>query len=181
MNIKKHHIQRTVKDTLLTYEEYATLLTQIEATLNSRPLEPLSDDPDDLSVLTPSHFLIGKSISTLPEPTVEHTTQLPRVRWRLIRQHLQRFWTRWSTQYLQRMQSISKWHHLSHTIKTGSQVLLTDERLPPCKWPLAGVLTLHPGRDGLTRVFMVKTATTQLTRPVTKLALLPVTSSSTSC
>nr|XP_034194882.1 uncharacterized protein LOC117611094 [Osmia lignaria] len=182
----KYHLRRTVSDTLLTFEEYYTLLNQIEATLNSRPLEPLTDDPDDLSVLTPAHFLIGRAISTLPEPSVEQANISPRARWHLIQQKLQQFWKRWSTQHLQWMQSISKWHHPSNNIHVGSLVLLTDERFPPCKWPLARVVAVHPGPDGLTRVVTIKTATSTLTRPIAKLALLPVADqdsspSSTSC
>ncbi|XP_046145552.1 uncharacterized protein LOC114881846 [Osmia bicornis bicornis] len=133
----KYHLRRTVSDTLLTYEEYTTPLNQIEATLNSRPLEPLTDDPDDLSVLTPAHFLNGRPISTLPEPSVEQAQLSPRARWYLIQQKLQQFWKRWSSQHLQRMQSISKWHHPSNNINVGCLVLLTDERFPPCKCPLA--------------------------------------------
>lgn len=37
----------------------STLLTQIEACINSQPLQALFDDPDDLSMLTPGHFLTG--------------------------------------------------------------------------------------------------------------------------
>lgn len=170
----KYHLRRTVHETALTYEEFSTLLTQIEAMLNSRPLEPLSDDPEDLSTLTPAHFLIGKPLTTLPEPSVEHSSLSPSARWQLIQKKMQQFWSQWSTHYLQRQQAISKWHHPSNDIKVGSLVFITDERLPPSKWPLARVLTLHPGKDGLTRVVTVKTATTTLTRPIAKLAVLPV-------
>ncbi|UYV64065.1 hypothetical protein LAZ67_2006437 [Cordylochernes scorpioides] len=47
--------------------ELTTFLTQIEATLNKRPLTPLSEDPNDLEALTPAHFLSGPSTSNLPE------------------------------------------------------------------------------------------------------------------
>ncbi|XP_029054393.2 uncharacterized protein LOC114881715 [Osmia bicornis bicornis] len=49
----KFHLKRTIGDALLTFEESITLLAQIEAILNSRPVEPLSDDPDDISALSP--------------------------------------------------------------------------------------------------------------------------------
>ncbi|KAH0818803.1 hypothetical protein GEV33_003988 [Tenebrio molitor] len=51
-----------------------TLLTMIEACLNSRPLAPLSNDPSDLEPLTPGHFLIGGPLHTAAEPDV---TELP--------------------------------------------------------------------------------------------------------
>ncbi|CAD6208875.1 GSCOCG00010698001-RA-CDS, partial [Cotesia congregata] len=53
----KFHLRRTIGDSLLTLEQYSTLLAQIEAILNSRPLTLLNGDPADLAVLTPGHFL----------------------------------------------------------------------------------------------------------------------------
>ncbi|GFS80518.1 integrase catalytic domain-containing protein [Trichonephila clavipes] len=57
----KYHLKRVVGETKLTYarEEFETFLTQTEACLNSRPLMPISNDPNDLSALTPGHFIIG--------------------------------------------------------------------------------------------------------------------------
>ena len=46
---------------------------------------------------------------------------------------------------------------------------------PAQDWPLARVVELHPGKDGLTRVVTLTTAITTLTRPVTKLAILLLT------
>ena len=40
----------------------STLLTQVEARLNSRPLVPLPNDNDGIEASTPGHFLIGKTL-----------------------------------------------------------------------------------------------------------------------
>ncbi|XP_011883306.1 PREDICTED: uncharacterized protein LOC105570566 [Vollenhovia emeryi] len=172
----KFHLRRTIGETPLTFEEFSTLLTQIEAVLNSRPLEPLSDDPDDLSALTPGHFLVGSALNAIPEPSLIDISTSRLSRWQLIQQRVQQFWSQWSSHYLQRQQAISKWHHPTNDITVGSLVLLTDERMPPSKWPLARVLELHPGKDGLTRIVTIKTATTTLTRPIVKLAPLRIRS-----
>jgi hypothetical protein len=169
----KFHLRRVIGETSLTYEEFSTLLIQIEAILNSRPLCPISDDPADVAALTPGHFLIGAALTTVPEPTLSDIALTRLSRWQLLRQLQDRFWARWSTECLQRFHAIGKWHQPSHSIKVGSLVLLTDERYPPSKWPLARVTETHQGLDGLTRVVTVKTATSTLKRPVVKLCLLP--------
>ncbi|XP_029177497.1 uncharacterized protein LOC114945435, partial [Nylanderia fulva] len=64
----KYHLRRVLGDQILTYEELSTLLCQIEACLNSRPLYPLSNDPNDYTAITPGHFLIGESPVNVPEP-----------------------------------------------------------------------------------------------------------------
>lgn len=170
----KYHLKRILKDVILTYEELTTITVQIEAVLNSRPLCPLSDDATDYSALTPGHFLIGEPPTALPEPNLatEKTSRI--TRWQLLRQKMDHFWSRWSTECLQRYQAISKWHHSSNEIKKGTLlVLITDERFPPGKWPLARVTELHPGPDGLTRVVTVRTAASTYKRPITKLCVLP--------
>ncbi|XP_077280416.1 uncharacterized protein LOC143907471 [Temnothorax americanus] len=113
----KFHLRRTIGETLLTTEEFTTLLTQIEAILNSRPLEPLSDDPEDVSALTPGHFLIGGPITTIPEPSLIDLAISRLSRWQLIQQRVQHFWAQWSAHYLQRQQAISKWHHPNNSVK----------------------------------------------------------------
>ncbi|XP_018377309.1 PREDICTED: uncharacterized protein LOC108770303 [Trachymyrmex cornetzi] len=63
----KHHFKRVIGELLFTFEEFNTFTIEIEGILNSRPISALSSDPNDLSALTPAHFLIGKPLNSLPE------------------------------------------------------------------------------------------------------------------
>lgn len=172
----KFHLRRVIGETILTYEEMTTFLNKVEAVLNSRPLAPLSEDPSDLAALTPGHFLIGESLTSVPNPSFSEISEARLSKWQLIQKRIEHFWKRWYFECIHRYHSISKWHHPSSEIEIGSMVLLTDERLPPTNWPLARVLKLHPGKDGLTRVVTIKTTTSRLTRPIAKLCVLPVSS-----
>ena len=74
-------------------------MIEIEAILNSRPLTPLSPDPNDFTRLTPSHFLIGDCLMSIPENDVRNTS-LNKVS---VCQHIhvkQHFWKRWNKEYL---------------------------------------------------------------------------------
>ncbi|GFS94155.1 integrase catalytic domain-containing protein [Trichonephila clavipes] len=66
----KYHPRRVVSGSNLTYEEFLTVCIQIEGILNSRPLCPLSSNSDDLNALTPAHFLIGWSMTSVVEPNL---------------------------------------------------------------------------------------------------------------
>ncbi|GFV44291.1 uncharacterized protein TNCV_4117681 [Trichonephila clavipes] len=68
-NIKsmRRILLRVAKSAIMNFEELTTLMAQIEAVLNSRPLSPLSSDPNDLNPLTPGHFLTNCAISSFPE------------------------------------------------------------------------------------------------------------------
>ncbi|XP_072384337.1 uncharacterized protein [Diabrotica undecimpunctata] len=70
----KSHLTKLLGNTCLTFEELSTLLVQIEAILNSRPLYPLFNDPNDLLPLTPGHFLIGVPLISYPERDLSRAT-----------------------------------------------------------------------------------------------------------
>ncbi|XP_045457904.1 uncharacterized protein LOC123668157 [Melitaea cinxia] len=50
--------------------KYWPINVQIEGILNSRPLSPITDIPNDVTCLTPAHFLVGAPITDLPEPNM---------------------------------------------------------------------------------------------------------------
>ena len=169
----KYHLKRVVNDTKLTFEEMCTLLTGIEACLNSRPLTPLHSVEDAIEVLTPAHFLIGRPLEALPDHNdmgSQPTSILSR--WYLVQSLIQHFWKRWSEEYLTSLRKTTKWHFPSRDFRVGDIVILKDDCLIPMKWPLAKVIEAHPGRDERVRVVTIKTTAGSYKRPVSKLVLL---------
>lgn len=169
----KTHLYRTIGSQLLTYEEMLTVLTQIECVLNSRPLTPLSEDPSELSALTPSHFLMSTPLKSLPacEATGDNTNL--KKRYALLDQLVQSFAKRWKREYLHLLQSRGKWNTHSDPIKIGSVVVVVTDNVGPLSWPLGKILETYPGKDGISRVALIKTATGIYTRPAVRLCPLP--------
>ena len=155
----KRHLRRVLGEAKLTYEEFHTLTTQIEACLNSRPLSPLSADPLDVTALTPAHFLVGSALTAVPEPVTLEPRPTCTAGYRITLQMRDCFWKRWQREVLQHLQHRNKWHKASDIISTGDLVLITDDILPPSRWPLARVIDCHQRKDGLISVLTLKTAT----------------------
>ncbi|XP_043262458.1 uncharacterized protein LOC122403168 [Colletes gigas] len=170
----KYHLKRVAGAELFTFEKFNTLITEIESILNSRPLTPISSDPNDLLVLTPGHFLIGDSLTCVRERDFRDTSTNRLSSWQQIQKVKQHFWTRWHREYLNELTTRSKWTSSSPTIKKGTIVLLREDNVPSMQWPLGRVVKAHPGADGIVRVATVKTATTVLERNVRKLVPLPM-------
>lgn len=168
----KFHLKRVLGNVSLTFEEFYT--AQVEAVLNSRPLVPQSDDPNDFTVITPGHFLTGDSLLAIPESSIGGESVAIGKRYRLLRKLRDDFWTQWSSEYLSRLQNRPKWRKITDNMKINDMVLLRDERLPASQWALARVISTHPGDDGLVRVVTIRTSTGEFKRPVAKLCLLPI-------
>lgn len=121
----------------LDFEAFYTVLCQVEAVLNSRPLSCLSDDPNDLNPLTPSHFLIGDSMTALPEENLEKLPTNRLSHFKRLQPMTQNFWKRWHREYLHGLQQRTKWKFLnSGATLLGSVVLLIEENLPPMNWKM---------------------------------------------
>lgn len=169
----KTHLKKAAGHKLLTFEEMATLLSQIEACLNSRPLCPVSNSIDDISILTPGHFLIGEALISVPESSLLDLNPNRLSHWQQIQQQLQQFWHSWSSEYLTRLQQRPKWLQRKTNIEEGQLVIIKDDRMPPASWSLGRIIQLHPGNDGLVRVATVRRNGVNGKLPITKLCLLP--------
>ncbi len=146
-------LRKMVGSHILTFQELATVLTEAEAILNSRPLTPLSSTSvDDDLVLTAGHFLIGRPLKALPVTAVDDTCKISTLRrWNLVKRLQHDLWIAWSARYLQSLLERTKWSKPSRNFQPGDVVLLKDEVLKHRGWPLARVLKTYPGDDGLVR------------------------------
>jgi hypothetical protein len=172
----KKHLKRIVGESKLTFEEMNTVLSQIEACLNSRPLTPMNNPDDDgLEPLTPGHFLIGKPLMALPDLTQSCQSMSIMRRWQLCQTMVNHFWKRWSLEYLVTLQRVTKWHQSAKNLMIGDVVVVIEDKMIPTQWPMAKIIDVHPGKDGVVRVVDIKTSTGTYRRPVHKIAkLLPM-------
>ena len=89
----KHHLLRIVGNTFLTQEQFETYVVEIEEILNSRPLSPLSTDPNDFLPLTPGHFLIGSSLTSFPQEDLRSIPEGRLSAWQDVEVLRQHFWS----------------------------------------------------------------------------------------
>ena len=169
----KYHLRSVVGNQRLTFEELQTIACKVEACLNSRPLLAItSHNPDGLMTLTAGHFLNFKEPVSFP-----HDPRLPKEpstlrNWQMCQSMCQHFWNRWSHEYLQTLQSRTKWRRTRPNFQKGDVVILKDAKTFSCHWPIAKILETYPGKDGLVRVALIRNASSVYKRPTAKLALL---------
>ncbi|GFW55283.1 uncharacterized protein TNCV_116691 [Trichonephila clavipes] len=170
----KFYLKRAVGNLKITLEVFLTIITQIEGILNSRPITPLSEDIDDLEVLTPCHFLIGRPITSISEPNLLDKTENSLSRWQKLTKIVQHIWTKWSRDYLNNLQQRNKWQFHKDNVKLNTVVLIKDDNLPVNKWSLGRITKLVPGTDGKVRVVEIKANKGNTKRSIGKVCVLPL-------
>jgi hypothetical protein len=172
----------------LNYEELLTIVTEIEAVLNSRPLCYTYDNSID-DVITPSHLIYGRRLlSTLHDDLEPENVDFSPVtltkRTKHINHLLLNFWNSWTKEYLV---GLREYHNCNNKIpkkqiSVGDLVLIED-KLPRNRWKMGVVLELYIGRDGCARGCKLRTITrnsgkiSYWNRPINKLYPLEITSS----
>ncbi|XP_075157657.1 uncharacterized protein LOC142230924 [Haematobia irritans] len=165
----KSHLKKTIPDMTFTFEELSTILARIESCLNSRPLSPASDDPNDLSPLTPGHFLIGAPMLSPAEPDLSSDNITLANRWKRLKIISQHFCQRWKSEYLRELHRRYKWKRQQENVKLHDLVIIRDDRLPENDWKLGRIVHLYPGSDDNSRVVDLRTSNGVIRRPITKL------------
>lgn len=168
-------MKRIIGNASLNYDEMSTVIAEIEAILNSRPISPMSDDPNDIRCLTPGHFLIGQPINSYTHPNLEDIRINRLSRWQIVERLRQHFWQRWRIEYLNNLQGRTKWKtSKGEPLKLGQLIMIQQPGLAPLQWLLGRVVNLNVSTDGKVRSAGLKTSNGTITRPLTRLAILPL-------
>ncbi|GFT83347.1 uncharacterized protein TNCV_1555611 [Trichonephila clavipes] len=139
----------------------------------SDPVQKYSAKEADLQPLTPGHFLVGAPLLGIPEPSELLTNIFLSSRWSLIQSLKNRFWKRWSKEYLGELQARKKWRLPLSNLKLGQLVMLKDPSKIPMEWTLGRIEGIHPGSDGLVRVIRIRTSRGVFTRTAASVCPLP--------
>ena len=167
----KEPLRKILGKAFLTYVEMYTVLTEIESTVNSRPLTFVGESIKDGQVITPAHLALGRALKTVPD--IPHGTQCeaPINDRYLYRQRLiGHFWKRWKAEYLPKLTVRQKWRKEVPSLQKGDAVLISEDNVKRSSWPLGMVAEVYEGADGLIRT--VKTQKGNFNRSIQKLHLL---------
>ncbi|XP_028968977.1 LOW QUALITY PROTEIN: uncharacterized protein LOC100908537 [Galendromus occidentalis] len=183
VGIVKSALAKTLGKTLIGYEEFRTILCELAATVNDRPISHVDSDCDVPAALTPAHFLRGGPYVPASAPLIAVDSlggdELP-TEDALRRAHdsktryFRDLSVRWFREYLLLLRSaVGTRGRESAPLRVGDVCLLRDDNLPRVRWRLVRVLAAHPGRDGETRTYTVKFGNLRTSRRAAQL-LIPL-------
>jgi len=162
----------------VTHEVLATLMAEVSAILNSRPITVVSTDPENPVVLSPALLLTHKDATNDGNQMTNDIDirDIYRVQWKRVQFLSEMFWTKWKKEYLNTLQTRQKWTETVPDIKQGDIVLLKEKETERRRWPLGRISETIPSADGKIRKVIVTTCKDgkqfYYERPITELVLL---------
>ncbi|XP_048095664.1 uncharacterized protein LOC125292430 [Alosa alosa] len=160
----------------LTHEVLVTLMAEICAIINARPLLPVSTDPESPLILTPSMLLTQKTGTPSSPPSDFGKAEILRQQWKQVQHLAETFWHKWQREYLNTLQSRTKWQDKRPYLNEGDIVLMRDNAVKRNHWPMAMVTKALLSRDGFVRAVEVRAIKQGIpkvyTRPITELVVL---------
>ena len=174
----KRCLKKSLKGGRYDYEKLSTLLAEIEAVINSRPLTYVYDDGVE-EILTPSHLYMGNRLLDPPKPPpieiLELEADAARTYVEKLDKRIDGFWKRWYNEYLVNLRENfrSKMRN-GQTPRVGDVVVIHEDNKRRHLWKMGKIIELIVGRDSVVRGAKVRVAgnskrTTILERPLEKL------------
>jgi len=184
VGIVKTTLKKVLGNARITYTELITIVSEVEAMINDRPLTFVSSNINDLDPLTPSKLMYGHKLTCLPHACIDDTELLdpdyPRqstivTREKTVALTVQRMQRRWRDEYLTSLRErYSDEKQNKEVVSVGDVVHIHDDR-PRVNWKIGLVTELHRGPDGLVRSVGLRTKTGLTNRPIRKLVPLEIT------
>lgn len=169
----KHSLNRALDlQPAFDFEHFQTFVKKIQADVNSRPISPFNDDPNNLEALTPGHFLIGRPMNARPERRFFAANVTLGAQFRRMIDMRQIFWETWKSQYLQSLQRRPANAIAVIEFNINDLVLLKDNT-PPRQWKIGRIVQILPNQDNIVRSVFVRTSTGIYQRHVNYLVLIP--------
>ncbi|UYV84822.1 hypothetical protein LAZ67_X003634 [Cordylochernes scorpioides] len=174
IGMMKQLLFRILGQTSLGYEELSTVMCDVESLMNTRPLTYLTEESEDLVPLTPSLFLHEVREVGVPDLDLIDNQTLSR-KYQYIKRVREDLRERFRIEYFGFLRQETRRLKTTIPFKVGDMVLIGQESLKRLHWPLARIIQLYPGKDGLVRVAKVKTSSGDKIRPIQKLYNLEIT------
>ncbi|GBM73327.1 hypothetical protein AVEN_258871-1 [Araneus ventricosus] len=144
--------------------------------INSRPLTYQNEQADSVS-LTLAHFLIGRHILSVPNMSaLPPSTKNVITRRRKHPLNLNYFWNRWRKNYLVELRSAHQAKPSATNpvlIKKDSIVQIHVDEVPKMMWKCGLVTELHMGKDGKTRLCIIRLPSGTFLERLVQLITLP--------
>ena len=136
----------------LTHRLLVTLMSEVTAIINSRPITAIPSDTDEPLPLTPSMLRTQKTrpLGPLPGNFVSQDVYARR-RWRKVQYLPDQFWTRWRREYTQNLQLKTKWNREHRNLADGDIVMMKDEQAHRNNWPLGRAVHASRSEEGKVR------------------------------
>lgn len=130
VRLVKQALRKTLGPLCLTFVQLQTLVTEIEAVINSRPLVHVGSDLKDNQVLTPSHFLTMNPQTGFPTADPDSIQDVDYIGklsskdnllqlWKRGERYLANFWKHWHNDYLLSLRERAQ-HRLAQPLRSNA-------------------------------------------------------------
>ena len=138
--------------------ELLSIMCEIEAALNCRPITKLNSSVEDWQALTPMSLLTGNLHPASPI-TEFMKCDMYRRSYKYVVAVSEQFYARWLTMYLPWLQIRHRWHDRKPNVNVGDLVLLLESRSESRRdYPKAIVIRVFPDAHGNVRNVELKLA-----------------------
>ena len=141
------------------FEEFKSLMLDVEATINNRPLGYIEDDIQS-TILTPNAMMFDYPVE-IPHlddigEDLDVTIDLKK-RYKYLKNARAKIWQRWSDEYIKHLRERHDMTHKEESaFKKGDVVIIRSDERNHAHWNLGIIDKLMPGKDGVTRAVRLR-------------------------